>query len=435
MTDFVELMSLSKRPIYLVITKCDTKSPQELEQVRKHISDNCKVAIQQVACVSAVKDDLKELYVLLEEIQKDKNKIIEQVDKQRISNIIQILLQRISDLLNSSTSDKKLEEALRQQESALHKLNQNIDRLIEETADEISEEERKITRRFETVVFEKFDKLAASKSDNFDSEAVSTINSTSSLLLNAYREAIQDLFQNKVRESRKSEHTVSLNSLNELDLSNLSIIGISYDLELNSLGHQYDKFITGGLKIVAAVGAVVTVGPAILAAAGPMASAGNLISVADTATDVTNIISNRRTVSRIQQAVSMVSRTGEQLASVETYNQRMAQQMGANKGALESVVGFITDKTMGKPQRQRAIQNYMDETLVPDFKREMTRNSRQLVTLVEQTLHQEAADAINQKTETLQLLRQEYGEKKEAYEQRTKQLRDYKNRLTISLKK
>ena len=41
-------MKLAKKPIYLVITKCDTKSKGDLEAAKAYISDNCELPIKQI---------------------------------------------------------------------------------------------------------------------------------------------------------------------------------------------------------------------------------------------------------------------------------------------------------------------------------------------------------------------------------------------------
>ena len=57
-----------------------------------------------------------------------------------------------------------------------------------------------------------------------------------------------------------------------MDISSYSISGLNYNLDLNSAGHQYDGMISTGVKVAAAVGAVVAVastggGAAVAAAA------------------------------------------------------------------------------------------------------------------------------------------------------------------------
>ena len=430
LTDFIDTMKLSKKPIYLVITKCDTKSSSDLEAAKTYISDNCKLPIQQIACVSASKDDLHELYTLLDTIQKDKNDIVKKVDGQRLKNIVKEMLVRIEDLLKASSSDKDLDEAIRRQEYELNVINRNIERLIDDTKSEIEDKERSIVRNFEDTVSERLEVLVVGKSDNFDADAVSAINNTASLLFNDYKVSIQRLLQEKARSKRNTDDGILLRSLEEMDISSYSISGLSYNLDLNSAGHQYDGWISTGVKVAAAVGAVVAVastgGGAAVAAA---ATVDNAIDVADTVSDVSSIVSNNRTVDRIERVVSLAGKASDQFDTIDGYNQRAGQQVGANKGIVESMVGFVTDKTWGKPQRKRAIRNYMDNSLMPDFKREITVVGNQLIANIRISLQEEASETIDAKRSSLEKLKQERKDKKDAYNQRINQIRDYKHEL------
>lgn len=430
LTDFIDTMKLSKKPIYLVITKCDTKSTTDLEAAKTYISDNCKLPIQQIACVSAAKNDLGELYTLLDNIQKDKNNIVRQVDEQRIKNIVKEMLNRIEELLKASSSDKELDEAIRKQEYELSLIHRNIERLIEDTKVEIEDKERGIIRTFEDTISERLEVLVTEKSENFDADAVSAINNTASLLFNDYKIGIKRILQEKVQSRRNTEDNISLRSLEEMDMSSYSLSGLSYNLDLNSAGHQYDGWISTGVKVAAAVGAVVAVastgGGAAVAAA---TNVDNAIDIADTVSDVGSIISNNRTANRIEKVVSIAGKAGDKFDAIEGYNQRAAQQVGANKGIVESMVGFVTDKTWGKPQRKRAIRNYMDNSLMPDFKREISAVGNQLINNIRMSLQEEASETIDAKRYSLEKLKQERKDKKDAYNQRINQIRDYKHEL------
>ncbi len=432
LTDFIKTMKLAKRPIFLVITKCDTKSESELEAVKKYISENCELSVEQVACVSASTDNLNELYNLLDKIQKDKTAILKEVNKHRIQTISNTLVQRIDELLKASSSDKDLDNAIRQQEYELNKLNRNIDKLVESATDDINEQGRKISRKFEDIVSGKLETLIAGKSNNFDGEAISAINNTSSLLLNEFKDEIQEILTQKARDRKGTEESISLHSLEEMDISNLSISNISYNLDLNSLGHQYDSIISTGVKVVgvaaAVAGAAVYAAP-LIGEVGAAASISTAANIADTATDVGSIVSNRKTVGRIERAMNLAERAGVQYNKIDNFNQQAGQRVGCSKGIVESLVGFVTDKTMGKPQRRRAIHNYMDETLSPQFKQEMQRLSKQLSNSIRNALQQEAKTMIEQKTASLEKLKVEKQEKKVQYEQRISQLRDYKNQI------
>ena len=430
-TDFVRTMELAKRPIFLVVTKCDTKSAQDLEQVRKYIGDNIQLPIQQIVCVSALKDDMQELFSLFSKIQDEKTDIVKQVDAVRIQYVVKNLLSRIEELLKSSSSDKELEDGIRQQEADLRQLNRNIERLVADVSNDVEEIGRRLTRQFEDTVSSRLESLVAGKSDNFDAEAISAINNTATLLLNDYRNEIQATFRKKANERQGKEEAVSLHSLEKLDLSTLSINGLNYNLNLNALGHQYDNAIAMATKIVVAAGAVYAGAAALGGGGGAVAAAtaDNILDAADTATDVMSMQSNDKTASRIERAVGFVGRTTDKMSSIDGYNQMAGQQMGADKGIVESMVGFVTDKTMGKPQRKKAIRDYMDGTLAPNFKSEMRRINNLVISSVDAMLRQEAAATIAQKKEALEQLKKELNEQKVEYEKRITQLRDYRNLL------
>lgn len=424
LTDFIEMMKLSKRPIYLIITKCDTKSTSELEKTKLYISDNIQLPLKRMACVSAVNDNLDELFQLFESVQKDKTDILKQVNAQRIKNISDTLFQRIDELLQASSSDRELDEAVRKQEYELSRISRNIDRLVESTQEDINESSKQLCRQFEDIISEKLEALVVGKSQNFDADAVSLINNTNCLLMNDFRRTIQNALCEKAKQQQKTDNSIPLHSLKEIDLSSLSISGISYNIDLNSIGHQYDIWIANGVKVVAAVAAVAYTG-------GAAVAAGSVVDIADTVSDVGSVISNNKMVNRIEKVADEVSRVSDKFNSIEMYNQQTGQQMGCSKGLVESMVGFITDKTIGKPQRKRAIRQYMEEILMPEFKQAMLRVEQQLVSSIQTALCNEANLTIQEKTEVLEQLKMERKDKKDDYEKRMSQLRDYKSQLLV----
>lgn len=448
LTEFVKTMSLSKRPIYLVLTKCDTKSPSDLESAKKYISENIHIGYNNITCVSANSDNLDELYTLLNQIQSNKSKILEEVNAQRVKNLVTLTVNRIDELLASTDNNSDMDEAVRRKKYELNKLNRNIDSLLESMTGDINEKGRNASRKFEDTIFDRLDTLVAGKSSNFDAEAVAAINNTSSLILNEFKTDIQSVLREKAQARRGSDESVDLRSLSDIDLSQYSIEGLSYNLSLNTVGHEYDGYIATGVKIAGAVAAVATVAvaaaPAAAAGAGGAASVGvggaaaetaleiaTVADIADTVTDVGSMISNKNTVSRIQQAVSLAGQTSEQYSNIQSYNQNIGQQMGASKGIVESMVGFVTDKTMGKPQRRRAIHDYMDATLIPGFKSEISRIASSLSQLIRNALYQEAESTIAEMTNALEELNRIKKEKKDEYDKRLTLLRDYKNELSI----
>lgn len=432
LTDFIETMKLSKRPIFLILTKSDTKSALDIESAKKYISENCQIPLKQLAVVSAATNNLEEIYSLLDSIQKDKKEILKQVDEQRIKNIVNLLTEHIETLMSASHSDKDLDEAIRKSQYELDKLSRNIDRLVDSMSDDIEEQERTVSRRFEDTIFAKLNTLVTGKSNNFDGEAISSINNTATLLMNDYKSGIQNILREKARSQKGSENEVPLSSLENIDLSSIQMSGLSYNLDLNTMGHEYDGWIKTGVIAVAAVGAVAAVASTGGAAAGALTTAAtvdNVIDVADTVTDVGSMISNQKTVGRMERAVGFVTNATDKYNSFNESNQQMGQQIGSDKGMIDSLVGLVTDKMMSKPQRVRAIRNYVDGSLAPEFKSGLQSISQSLVNSIRCSLQNEASVIIGQKTDSLNQLRNEMKEKKDLFEQRMEQLREFKTIL------
>lgn len=433
LTDFIETMKLSKRPIFLILTKSDTKSAVDIESAKKYISENCQIPLKQLAVVSAATNNLEEIYSLLDSIQKGKKEILKQVDEQRIKNIVNLLTEHVETLMSASNSDKDLDEAIRKSQYELDKISRNIDRLVDSMSDDIEEQERTVSRRFEDTIFAKLNTLVTGKSNNFDGEAISSINNTATLLMNDYKSGIQNVLREKAKSQKGSENEVPLSSLENIDLSSIQMSGLSYNLDLNTMGHEYDGWIKTGVIAVAAVGAVVAVASTGGAAAGTLttaASVDTVLDVADTVTDVGSMISNEKTASRVEKAVGFVSNAANTYNSFNESNQQKGQQIGSDKGMIDSLVGLVTDKMMSKPQRVRAIRNYVDGSLAPEFKSGLQSISQSLINSIRCSLQNEASVIIGQKTDSLNQLRNELKEKKDLFEQRMEQLREF---ITILL--
>jgi len=418
LTDFIKETELSKRPVYLIITKCDTKSPADVKAAKEYIGKNCNIPINQIACVSADKGDLDEMYALFAKIQKDKNSILKKVCEQRTANLTKSLTERIDQLIASTTVEGGFDEAVRRQKRDLDDFRRKIDKLVDSMATGIDDLKRNISRRFEDEMYTRLDAIAVSKSQNYDAEAVNAVNNTSSLLLNDFKLSVQNILTEKARATRNSDDSLTLRTIENLDMNGLQISGISYNVDLNSAGHEYDNWIVNGVKVVGTVAAVaVTAG----AAAADMA-----LDVADTVTDVASIASNQKTMSRMEQ---LQQNYNQQRTAIETYNQNVGQQLGQNKGIIESAVGWVTDKTMGKPQRRRAISNYLNDTLMPQFKSEMQRISTALVDAIRRSLCDEVQGTFDQMNNALDDLKRKKQQSQQEFDAKMSKLKGYKKQL------
>lgn len=449
LTDFIDMIKLSKRPVYIVLTKSDTKSVSEIETAKQYIANNCKLPVQQVVVVSAAKDNMSELYALLETIQKSKNEILAKVDGQRIRDLAQILVNRVDEMLTASSSDDNLDMEIRRQQLDLDKIKRNINRLIDSMASDISEDGSKISRRFEDSMYEKLGALVASGSANMDNDALSVINNTASLLLSEYKNNIMGILKSKVQSAQGSDSEIPVESLMSIDLSEIQISGLNYNLDLNSMGHEYDGMIKTGVIAVAAVAtvaaAVATAGAAGAAAgaagtagtagaaagtAGTAGAAGTVattvaaskaVDIIDTATDVGSIIYTRKMMKRIAKAEEFAGK------AVDKYNKI---EKADEKGILSSMVGFATERLLSKPQRVRAVRNYVDGTLAPEFKSQMENLSQSVVNMVRGGLQNDASEMIAQKTAMLNELKEQCSEHKAEFARRKETLKQYKEKLS-----
>ena len=419
--EFLKTIALSKRPIYAVFTQCDLKSKTEVNEQKNYLIQNAPIPIKGIACVSGKTGDLQELYQLLDNVQKDKDSILQQVNQQRIKNISALMVNRIDELLNATHSDRDLEEAIRAKKLELNKLNRNIDSLVSSVEEDIKQNERDVIGRFETVLFDKLDSLVASKSPNFDAEAKIAINTTTSLMLQEYKESVKDSLYSIARSRKGSDGAVSLRCLEDVDVSSLSIHGTSYNLNLNELGHEYDTLIAGAVVTVAVVGAGI--------AGGYAAGAGGAFDCIDTATDVIfdggSVLNQAGTeITALKQNDNEEAYDQPEVETVETL-----RQSGNNQGFLTGLVGLITDSAMGKPQRRRAIHNYMDGTLVPHFTTEIKGLSKYLVSTIGKVLHDEASQTVDEMTQALEQLRAQLNEQQSEYQKRVNELHNYKTEL------
>ena len=444
LTDFIGMMKLSRKPIFLVLTKADTKAPSEIEDAKRYLGENCEIPLQRIAVVSAMKDELDELRGLFDEMQASKKEIISQVDGQRLKNIAARLSEHIDGLIKASSSDKEIDEAIRGLQQELSRINRKIDQMIDSVSDSILEKERHISRKFEDTVQGKLNALVASgKSSNFDAEAISMINSTASLLLSEYKDSIQDVLREAVRLQVGSNASFGSSIFADIDMDSLQISGLSYNLDLNNMGHEYDRWIKTGLIAAAAIGVAAVAAPAAAGAigtvgaegaavsqAGLLASGADLIDIADTVSDVSSIISNSNTAGRIERASGFISSAKSEYDAISADNQRYGQEVGADKGIIDSIVGFATDKLLSKPQRVRAVRVYVESTLAPEFKSALQAISKRITSNVREAIVDEASSLINQKEASLNQLKRDRAEKEEIFNGKISQLKEFKSLLS-----
>ena len=414
LTDFAKTMALSKRPQYLVLTQCKTKVQSEVEATKEYIRKHSELPMSDIVSVSAKEGDLDQLYSLLDRIQNDKTAILAKVNDQRCRDIANEMVARIDTLLSSAKSDESLDDAVREQQLKLNKIKRQIASAVDSISSELDDIKRKVSREFEDSIFARLDSIVTGKSDNYDAEAISAINNTASLYLNQFKDEVTRLLTSTVRAQGEGDDSVDLSGLIGLDLSQYGINDVSYNLSLNEAGHEWDKSIANVATVVAIAGGAYY-------AAGAMGAvgAGAVLDVADTATDIGSMISNKNLSDKIDNA--------------NNSTQPSAKAPGQSKGIVESLVGFVTERTMAKPQRKRAISQYINSTLAPSFSASIQQITRNLSDQVMKTLTDGAEAQISQVTASLQSLKQSRQEQQASYEAHLKQLRQLKQQIINQL--
>ena len=444
LTDFVSTSQLAGRRTYLVLTQCDTKAKSEIEAAKSYIAENCKLPIGNVICTSATDGDLDELISLLMKIQADKDNIISQVIEKQIGECSQKIKHRLEDILKTPIDTKELEDDIHDEQHALEQSIRKIKRLTEDLKDEITDIQREAENRFEDTVFTKLDTLIAEKNVNFDAEARAIINGVSNIVQADYKERIANLFSSNTRSD----------AFSTIDLTSYKIDGLSYNLNLNTVGHEYDSMLSTGVKVAAAAAAVVAVvataggaaaGGAAVAEAGAGAveaggvataaaegltlyqTADMVCDVADTATDVMSMQSNKRLMDRVGDVTNFASKTTDMYSNINNYNQQGAEQMGMKKGIVEGAVGFVTDALWGKPQRRRHLHIYIDDTLMPEFKDQINALTRAVAKEIESSMENYTQQELAEKREAIETLRAQLKANKSEYEIKIKQIQEFYN--------
>lgn len=449
LVDFCKSVSLSKRPIYLIITKCDSKSKDEVEKAKKYIQKSQNLNIKDIACVSAKNDDLQELYDMLAKIDADKNSILKAANEHRLKNITKTLSERIDELLNAANNTDELDNAIKEQNQELARIKRNIDTLIDDASSEIGKIEYETCKTFQDSIFEKLESIITANIENYDDEALAYINGTTSQSFNNYTLAIQKTLYNMANERRNTEQDVSLQSLVDIDYSQFELSDVTYNLNLNELGHKYDGWISGGVKVLGAAAMVagtiatagvlggVAAGAGTIATVGTAAKAGLANSIDAIAVGGLNFLQNRKQQKRLTQLTTKMAmlpilknQLTNNMEDVERYNTVIAEKLGQKKGFVEGIVGKITNN-IGKPQRQRVIHNYIDNSLMPEFTSQLKRISQELTMTIRKSLNDEAEYIINQKTCNLNELKEQRANEQAEYENRIQMLADYKKQLII----
>lgn len=427
LSEFLKSASLSDIEINVVLTKSETKSTVEIASAKKDFMKNCDFNIRKLVAVSAFKNDLSELYTLFKEIESRKNDILNNSMSHRLKTISEQILANIETLLNASFDTSSLQSEIQTQKNNLRKIHRRIDRMVDDINGELEDLTRENNRKFEDQVFSRLSSIINAKSQNYDGEAIAAINSIASAIIGDYRQKVMKILAEKANQT-SNENDLSISALTGIDLSGIGINGLSYNLDLNSMGHEYDSWIKGGVIALGAAAAIGVVA-ATAGAAGAAAAADSAIDIADTVSDVGSMVSNRRMKKSLETAVKYGTRIAEKYSNIENINNNGYSESGVGKGMIDSLAGLIAEKTMSKPQRSRAIRKYIEDCLAPEFRSQLQNATSNIIAIVKDTLNKAAQSSIDNISAQLKNLKEQMSSNKSAADARKAELRELQTKI------
>lgn len=444
--DFIGSSKLANKPIYLIVTKCDTKTQNEVENAISYIKKNIDFTFERIVPVSVVTGQMSQFDELINNIQNNKNAIVEKSINERIKNVAKEMSLVVSDLLKQGNSTSDIDAAIQEEEKKLKKINHNIDSLISEAEDRVEDRVKHALSQFSKTIFSQVDDIIKTQGRDCSDAVNSVVNSTAVMLMQNFQKDVMSDILSLARMRQNGMEEVPMGVLETVNMTENAFNGFSSGVDLSNVGHKFDKKIGYGVIGALTVAAVVvTAGAA--AAAGGAAAAGTAtgtavegtiatgtVIAADAATDVAATAYTANKINKLSKMAKVAEKAkvakqyiddfNENIDTVKQYDQSLGQKSGMNRGIIETSVGWVTE-FFAKPARQRAVNNYIDGTLIPEFRLQIQSVSSNLLREITSLLRQEAANSCGNIRANLQSLKSALNEKKEEYAQKIKTYKQY----------
>ena len=379
--EFIKSAKLTECPIYLVVTKTDSKTQNEVEQAVEYIQKNIELPLDNIVCISALNNQLDDFYKLIGDIQQKKNDIIGKKITFELEQIRKNLVSQLEELIKSASSPNEMEKERKSKQRELMRLQDNIDKLARDVRNDVEGLNIETSRQFENTISTRLEAIITKRDSDIDKQAFNAIKGTADLILSNYKDKVRKALLRLAQNRRGTDDAIDLRSLENTDLSFVQMENLSYTMDLYGAGHENDVMI-GNIVKYTAIAVTVAGGAGLLARAGAAAAASaavkgaNAVDVVDTVTDVASVASNVKTQRVIKDSFSKKVTKGIKSLNngVDTINKvskSVEKASNVGGGFFPSAVGWVTEQFQGKPQRQRAIRNYLSNTLLPEFKGNM----------------------------------------------------------------
>lgn len=424
--EFVKSMRLAEKPIYLILNKIDTKSPSELQDLKRGIARDVDLPIDSLVCASAYANNISELQQLLSKIQAEKTQIIAKVDALRTKELISELRSFIAEVLRSSSSPKELKEAVRAQERELERLQSNIRQLMERVEEKLSDKVDETQSTLRTQLWSSLNGILSKKGISYNDAIKAEVINVKTILLQNFTRQVATTIREVNASSR--DICVQLPSAETIDLSQLGEqANVIQMADFDSVGHENDKtfgWIAKGLAIAAGVASVAATGglSALVGATGAAGAAGvagaalevgEVAAVATTAVKTTKMM---RMMNVMSKAGSFIQK-GHQISSV------VSTAAEKERGFIEGLVGKATE-FFSKPRREAAVEHFLDAQILPNFEADLRSYLSESLRLIAEQMNAEAATLVGEKREALSQLQAQQEQEQSKYEAEIKAIKE-----------
>ena len=434
--DFVKSMRLAEKPIYLILNKIDTKSPSELQDLKRGIARDVDLPIDSLVCASAYTNNISELQQLLTKIQAEKTQIIAKVDALRTKELVGELRSFIAEVLRSSSSPKELKEAVRAQERELERLQNNIRQLMERVEEKLSDKIDETQSSLRTQLWSSLNGILSKKGISYNQEINEEVVRVKTILLQNFTRQVATTIREVNASSR--DIRVQLPSAETIDLSQLGDQVDNIPMEdFDSVGHGWDKAIgwaTVGLASVAGVATLAaTGGLAALGIGGAAAAAGTTAAGAATAAgvagaalevgEVAAVATTAVKTTKMMRMMNVMSKAGSFIQKGHQISSVVSSAAEKERGFIEGLVGKATE-FFSKPRREAAVENFLDAQILPNFEADLRNYLSESLRLIAERMNAEAATLVGEKREALSQLQAQQEQEQAKYEAEIKAMKE-----------
>lgn len=363
LTDFVQTAQLSGRPLFLVLTKTDCKSPVAVQQARDYAARNTSLGVEKVVCVSAAKGEVGELLALLGELSDRKSELLQRVATARAEVIGQEMRGTIEAMLGSLNDSSELQRTLEAGGREIERGKEQLKRLLEGLKMDIDQATELAICGLAQHLQQQLAAIAQMPRESTDEAAIQAINHARSLFLSRFVAQVRQLFAAKVAEWRRRESNVDEAKLDTESLNAQISLDNGYHLGLANAGHEYDSTIANCIEWgVSAVMMGVAVGKAALTAAGKVAGE---VALKEAGKEVVKETGKEALKEAGKEAAKKIAKRLEMVECVGAKLQGLLSQ-----GLLTSAVSKVSEMA-GPSARKAAALRFLETYVVPDYKEEL----------------------------------------------------------------